>query len=152
LFNRSANMTGRLPLWEYLIENFVGRRPLIGYGFGAFWQQPAIMEKIRSAVGWKYLVRVSDNGYMDVLLGLGIIGLLILIGLLVTGFARTIKTAFRGRDLIAFFPLMAMVHIVLINVSLSYFFENEYFIWFLLMLVLFMAPSRIDTPKAIELK
>jgi len=79
LFNRSANMTGRLPLWEYLIENFVGRRPLIGYGFGAFWQQPAIMEKIRSAVGWKYLVRVSDNGYMDVLLGLGIIGLLILI-------------------------------------------------------------------------
>jgi exopolysaccharide production protein ExoQ len=148
LFNRSANLTGRVPMWLHVIKTYVVERPFFGHGFGAFWLQPGIMQEISAVVGWKYPVRVSDNGYMDILLGLGITGLLVLLAILATGFWRAVRGAFQGHDLISFFPLFVLVHILFINISLSYFFENETFIWFLLVVVVFMTtPNKRISPS-----
>lgn len=68
LFNRSANMTGRVPMWMHLLENYIFKRPLLGYGFGAFWLQEEIGQTIQQVVGWGYPVKVADNGYLDIFL------------------------------------------------------------------------------------
>jgi len=141
-FNRTASLTGRVPMWLHVLDTYFVRHPLFGHGFGAFWLQPGINQEIQSFLGgWLYPVKVSDNGYLDVLLGLGVVGLLLLLAILVTGFKRVFRIALEGRDLKHFFPFFVMVHIVLINVSLSYFVEMESFVWFLLVLVLFMFPK-----------
>ena len=56
----------------------------------------------------------------------------------------SVRSAMRGKDLIGFYPVLVMVHIVFINISLSYFFENETFMWFLLVVVLFMGAVGVD--------
>jgi O-antigen ligase len=123
---------------------------LLGYGFGAFWIQPGTMQKVQTFVGWGYPVRFSDNGYLDILLGLGCVGLVLLLAILATGFWRAICVAFQARNLTSFFPLFVLIHILFINISLSYFFEQETFIWFLLIVVLFMSsPSRDRSNPAV---
>ena len=140
-FNRSASLTGRVPMWQYVLETYFVDHPFFGHGFGAFWLQPGINQEVQSVVGWLYPVKVSDNGYLDVLLGLGVVGLFLLLAILATGFKRAYQIAINGHDLVHFFPLFVMVHILFINIGLSYIIEMESFIWFLLVIILFMDPS-----------
>jgi exopolysaccharide production protein ExoQ len=142
LFNRSANMTGRIPMWLHVLEAYAAERLVLGHGFGAFWLQPGINQKVQAVVGWGYPVKVADNGYLDTLLGLGGVGLMLLLILLGIAVVRALRGALAGRDLIHFFPLFVLVHIIFINISLSYFMEMESFIWFLFVVVLFMRPDR----------
>ena len=138
LFNRSASMTGRIPLWAYLLETYIARRPLLGYGVGTFWYQPGVSVTIQSVVGWGYPIGVSDNGYMDILLGLGVSGLVLFLGILLLNVWRASLHGIQRRDLVSFFPLLVMVHIMFVNISLSYFLESESYLWFLLALISFM--------------
>jgi exopolysaccharide production protein ExoQ len=140
-FNRSASLTGRVPMWLYVLENYFVKKPWFGHGFGAFWLQPGINQAVQSVVKWPYPVKVSDSGYLDVLLGLGVAGLLLMLSILFVGFRRAILVALQDRDLIHFFPLFVLVHILFINISLSYFVEMESFVWFLLVVVLFIFPK-----------
>jgi O-antigen ligase len=151
VFNRSGSMTGRIPLWTYLLKTYVSERPWLGHGFGAFWLQPGMERTIQSVQGWGYPVKNSDNGYLDILLGLGITGLVLVFTMLGVGLKRVIYQALVIRDLTSFFPFFLLVHIILINMSLSYFVELESFIWFLLIVVLFISTKYSQAPlHAIE--
>lgn len=147
LFNRSANMTGRIPMWLHVLDAYAAERPVLGYGFGTFWLQPGINQKVQEVVGWGYPVKVADNGYLDTLLNLGAVGLVLLLIMLVIGVVRALRVALAGRDLIHFFPLFVLVHIIFINISLSYFMEMESFVWFLFVAVLFMRSERGPVPS-----
>ena len=73
---KDATLTGRVPLW-HLADEQISRRLMLGYGFSAFWspangQAWLIWEK----VGWE--APHAHNGYRDILLGLGMIGLVLL--------------------------------------------------------------------------
>ena len=142
LFNRSASMTGRTGMWTHVLTTYVTQRPWLGHGFGAFWLQPGINQAVQSVVGWYYPVKVGDNGYLDILLNLGVLGLFLLLAVLGTGVWRALRVAIHGRSLIHFFPLFVLAHIVFINISLSYIVEMESFIWFLLVVILFMVSRR----------
>ncbi len=70
---KDSTLTGRSTIWSHVIESIV-RRPLLGYGYDAFWQGlkgPSLL--ITSEVGWQ--VPHSHNGYLEVLLALGVVGL-----------------------------------------------------------------------------
>jgi O-antigen ligase len=133
-------------MWFYLLETHVSERPLFGYGIGTFWYQPGMPADVRSVVGWGYPVGVSDNGYMDILLGLGISGLVLFLGILATAAWRALRHGFRARTLVSFFPTLLLIHFTFINISLSYFLESESFLWFLLVLICFML-SRGEPPN-----
>jgi exopolysaccharide production protein ExoQ len=147
LFNRSASMTGRIPLWVYLLERYIAQRPLFGYGVGSFWYQPGVSVTAQTVVGWGYPIGVSDNGYMDILLGLGASGLVLFLSILLVGLWRTINHGIQTRDLVSFFPFLLIVHIATINLSLSYFLESESFLWFLLALVMFMSIQKEENKQ-----
>ena len=82
LFNRTSTLTGRVPLWEYLLNNVVPQRPWFGHGFGAAWALDAFREEVRLHVGWASQPLIGDNGFLDILIHVGVLGLLILIGIL----------------------------------------------------------------------
>ncbi len=76
----TATLTGRVPLW---VEcwSFVEQRPWAGYGFNSFWTEARTIEFVDSQ-GW-----ISFSGhsiYLDTALNLGFVGLLLLLGLLLT--------------------------------------------------------------------
>jgi exopolysaccharide production protein ExoQ len=65
------NFSGRIPLWELCME-YVGVRPLLGYGFESFWTADHIQD-VSAEEGWT--VPISHNGFIELMLGLGVIGL-----------------------------------------------------------------------------
>jgi O-antigen ligase len=65
------SLDGRVPLWQALWTYFY-EHPFIGHGFGAFWN-PDRLDEIYRAVTWPAVV--AHNGFLDELLGTGVIGL-----------------------------------------------------------------------------
>jgi exopolysaccharide production protein ExoQ len=73
---KDPTMTGRLPIWHECLR-FAAMHPLLGYGYSAFWNidsRPARL--VREAVNWPNLPH-AHNGYIDLLLGLGCVGVLL---------------------------------------------------------------------------
>lgn len=134
LFHRNASMTGRVPMWEYLLRNVVIERPWLGYGFGAIWRQEAFRLQVQQAVGWPFPVLIADNGFLDILLHLGIVGLGVFLASLAVMAVYIVRRAFCQPTLLTFFPLQVLVYAVVANVSFSLFLELETFVWLMVVL------------------
>lgn len=70
---RDPTLTGRLVLWDYALSASA-QRPVSGYGYAAFWGSPS-----GPAAGLnshlRQVVPNAHNGYLEVMLGLGWVGL-----------------------------------------------------------------------------
>ncbi len=73
LLGRDASLTGRTDLWAAVMIA-ISRRPLLGYGYDAFWQGVK-GESLQAAINAGWLAPHSHNGYLELALGLGIPGL-----------------------------------------------------------------------------
>jgi O-antigen ligase len=62
---RDSTLTGRTEVWSDVLPE-VEREPLLGHGFGSFWTDA------RRAL---YDIPTAHNGYLDILLELGVVGL-----------------------------------------------------------------------------
>jgi O-antigen ligase len=72
LFGKDVTLTGRTDLWRLMLQA-AGERPLLGYGYSTgFRQEVARLVAARSAYGY---VPNAQNGYLDVVLNLGLVGL-----------------------------------------------------------------------------
>lgn len=129
LLGRNASLTGRVPMWIYLIRNVVSKRPILGYGYDAFWNLEGFREQMTSAMGFGLQVSQSDNGLMEILLHLGGIGLVLLLGLIVIGFIRGIKFFRANRTITSSIPLVLMVYAMIVNVAVSILLETDSFVW-----------------------
>ncbi|HLF75133.1 MAG TPA: O-antigen ligase family protein [Anaerolineales bacterium] len=147
LFNRSATLTGRVGLWEHLLKGVVSQRPWWGHGFGALWTFDWFREAVRRQIGWGSQPLIGDNGFIDILLHLGIVGLLIFLSVLAVASVRAFLHAISHKTLADFFPLLIMIYAVFANISLSLFAETEVFVWFLIVTVLFMTTPPSQQPQ-----
>ncbi|KKZ83609.1 exopolysaccharide biosynthesis protein [Rhizobium phaseoli] len=71
---KDATLTGRVPLWE-LVDREISDRWMLGYGYQAFWTT-ANPEAIHMwfKIGWA--APHAHNGYRDILLSFGIVGMI----------------------------------------------------------------------------
>jgi O-antigen ligase len=68
--------TGRLPLWEVIWDQ-IQQHYWLGYGFGAFWDVNGLDNSfgLARSVGWLGVVGQAHNGYLDLFLQIGLVGL-----------------------------------------------------------------------------
>lgn len=66
----AMSLTGRLPLWQNLLE-YAAERPIQGYGYGSFFTLQHIRE-ITATQGWP--IAECHSVFLEVLMGLGIVG------------------------------------------------------------------------------
>ena len=137
LFNRDTSLTGRIPLWNYLIREIFSQRPWLGFGFGAIWSFASFRIATQQVLGWPFPVAIADNGFLDILLHVGIIGFIFFAIILLTVFVRSYRYAFKHNSLPAFFPLLFLIFVFFANLSFSFFLETETFIWMLIVALLF---------------
>ena len=100
---KDVTLTGRTQIWR-LVLGMTGN-PLIGTGFESFWLPGWRRDKIWSIYWWH--PNEAHNGYIEVFLNLGWIGILLIATLLITGY-RNILANMRsdpnlGRLKLAFF-------------------------------------------------
>lgn len=73
-FGRDLTLTGRTDLWAAAIDK-IGERPWLGYGYGGFWRSwEGESAQVLSIIRWA--APHSHNGFLDLWLDLGLLGLL----------------------------------------------------------------------------
>jgi exopolysaccharide production protein ExoQ len=81
---RGTTLTGRTDLWAELLK--LHTNPIFGTGFESFWLGDRV-ERLGEIFRWH--PNEAHNGYLDIYLTLGLIGLFILGGLLIATFWKT---------------------------------------------------------------
>jgi O-antigen ligase len=137
LFHRDTTLTGRVGLWSHLMvlasQNF-----WLGHGFGAVWTFDSFREQIRVLVNWTSQPLIGDNGFLDIFLHLGLIGLLLLISISVIAIYQSVRYGLAQKTLFGFFPLLVIVYALFANITFSLFAETEVFVWTLIVVALFI--------------
>jgi O-antigen ligase len=81
-------LTERLPLWQELINDYAPDRPLLGYGYGAFWSPQHIAALDRSQ-GWA--IPNAHSSYIDLVLNLGFIGAALCVAVMFLGTVTALR-------------------------------------------------------------
>ena len=83
---RDVTLTDRTDLWTDLMD-IAAERPLLGVGYGAFWIGNT--HNLWDRHLWR--PNQGHNGYLDVYLELGVVGLVLLLAVLATSFLSLLK-------------------------------------------------------------
>jgi exopolysaccharide production protein ExoQ len=152
LLGRDTSLTGRFPLWSYLIHTGWTNHPILGSGFGATWETNNFRYTTAIAVKWDTTPLVSDNGFIDIFLDLGLIGVALSICVILVCLYRVVKHANKEQTVISFFPVFVVIFVIIVNSTLSFFLNLESFTWFLLVFALFSTtPLPVGKPAESQL-
>lgn len=99
---RSTDFSGRTEIWAAAIAS--ADSPLFGTGFESFWNANA--HKV-SAILWYYFnmsnLNSAHDGYLQIYLDLGWIGVCLLSTILIGGYLRAVKAFRRDREISSLF-------------------------------------------------
>jgi O-antigen ligase len=113
----TENLTGRIPLWQALVEQ-VWQHPWLGEGFAAFWS-PLNIAQLGS---WD--LTSAHNGYLEELLNTGVVGLILLLAFCLGTLTVALRRARRG-DPLGWLVFLFMVFYLLLNITNAL--TQEYF-------------------------
>jgi exopolysaccharide production protein ExoQ len=125
---RDTTLTGRTELWSICLK-FV-ENPLIGVGYDSFWLGKRL-ELIGDKLGW-YPMQ-AHNGYIDVYLQIGIIGMFLLLGVLVSIYNNIRKVLVNDFQL-GCFQFSFLIQYLLYNITENAF-KLQSFFWFVFLLI-----------------
>jgi len=134
LLGRSPNMTGRVPLWQDLFFNFFTSKPWFGHGYGALWMQQDFRHLMQERHGWRYEVFFADNGFFDIALNLGLVGLSMFILYYFHQTHRAISGLVHARRWQPAMPVIAISYVFIGNLTYSFLLEVDQFVWLLLVI------------------
>jgi len=111
---RSSDLTGRTEIWS-MVASYIPERPILGYGYSGFWGGASSESAtIDSAMGG---VMYSHDGYLEILLNLGAVGLLLTTGFLWTGIKRTYHCSDHNRSTVSLWPFAFLCFFLLYNLT-----------------------------------
>jgi exopolysaccharide production protein ExoQ len=127
ILGKDLTLTGRTNFWPLVLDK-IWEQPWIGYGFGAFWQGvDGPSAYIWNALSFK--TPNSHNGYLDLCLDLGFIGLAIYMAQFINSMIKGIAYIISDRTSNAFWPILLLSYIVLSNLTESSLVVQNNFLW-----------------------
>jgi exopolysaccharide production protein ExoQ len=112
---KDPSLTGRTDLWPHVIDA-IAQRPLLGWGFAAFWSlsNPRSNE-ISALLGW--YVTEAHNGLLEVLLDVGLVGTALFLFMFVRNLMMAVKCMNGPAPEIGVSALLLLVGVLIIGVS-----------------------------------
>lgn len=137
----SDTLSGRHLIWPEMWDH-IAQRPLLGHGFESFWTADNI-DSVSETLQWG--VREAHNGYLDVMLSVGQVGLLLGVVMAFIGLWSSARGYLQLRDssyalpfgLIVFALLNSFLESGMVNIMLGTFLLGSY----LLHIGLFAEPT-----------
>jgi exopolysaccharide production protein ExoQ len=112
---RSSDLSGRIDLWHWVVAMIL-KRPMLGYGFSGFWRgasdESAVVE---TQIGWSPVY--AHNGYLEITLSLGVIGLLLFAWFVCTGIKRTVSLSKLAESSADLWPLAFLAFFLIHNLT-----------------------------------
>ncbi|MBI1920745.1 MAG: O-antigen ligase family protein [Geobacter sp.] len=126
---RDPTLSGRTELWE-LVLDMILKRPLLGYGFSAFWMGLGSKSAdVWDLAGWD--ASHAHNGILNLSLDLGLAGVLVF----TLGFFASVRKALRTKypmDAIeGLWPLVYLAFFLLFNLTESSILRQNNILWLL---------------------
>lgn len=137
--NRDETLTGRTELWKIILT--FDTNPLIGVGYDGFFITDGSFLGSREERVWKeFGMRVNEahNGYLEVYLNLGALGLFFLIGIIIKAYRNSLKALLAEYDFGRF--RIAILGVVLLYSITEACFRGQHPMWCLFLIVA-MAPT-----------
>lgn len=129
---RDPTLSGRTDLWQLAIE-LISERPWLGYGYQGFWQNGGEAEIIWKAEGYK--PPHAHNGYVNITLDLGLIGLCLFLLTIAVTYLRSIAWLRMGRTTVELWPIFYLTFFFMYNHSENTIVEHNSIFWALLVAV-----------------
>ena len=132
LLGRDPTLTGRTDIWLYTLQ-YISERPFTGYGYDAFWNGD-LSPGAQYSEHWG--TPHSHNGWLEIMIALGIPAALIMFGIVVV-------TMFRAIVLARYYPttgpavliVLTCFSMLTIGMSEPVFMEKHSFDWMLLVVI-----------------
>jgi exopolysaccharide production protein ExoQ len=115
LLGRSSNLTGRTEIWS-LVLSFIPQKPILGYAYSGFWLGASPESLIVNRV-MRGPIMYSHNGYLEMLLTLGIVGLLLALFFIGTGIKRALYLSKQRQFGTELWPVAFLLYFVLHNLG-----------------------------------
>jgi exopolysaccharide production protein ExoQ len=138
---RSPSLTDRLDIWPHLID-LSRSHAILGSGFGAFWTESLHLEMIDRLAMGNWAPAQAHNGYLEVYVHLGVLGLLL--------FAFVLLSCLRGAFFTARFSfeygrarLILLLAVLMYNYAESAFTRPTHLMWFLFLLAAIHVPWNV---------
>ena len=140
-FGETIDFNGRSAIWHYSWTGFL-ERPLVGWGWMSAWRTPPFM---RRDLWWSFVnTGWSHSGYMDVLLGGGIIAVILFVGVVVWSGYRYLDSA--DKETAAQWT-PAIMFFVLATATQESFFTGNHFLWLLFVAAVAGDLKRTSSPQ-----
>lgn len=130
---RDPTFTNRAKIWHYVLD-YIARRPWLGYGFGGFWRSGGVeANQIWAMIEFK--TPHAHNAWLEVGLGLGVVGMGIMALNWLAGFYRTVRLVTAKAAPHVAFCFALLVGIFLENLTEYEFFRPGDILWVLFVVV-----------------
>ena len=106
ILGRDATFTGRTDIWQAILPVAL-RNSVLGVGYGSFWIKPPISYNLF------IMVNEAHNGYLDVFVELGLVGLILFLGFLLSSCRaaqRALAVDFEWAGFVLCFLLVIVIH------------------------------------------
>lgn len=139
ILGRDATLTGRTDLWANLLNIRID--PLIGVGYKSFWVGPWVL-----GLWEKYAFRVNQahNGYLEIYLNGGLIGVGLLLAMIVSTGSKLKKELLDG-DNFGIFIFSLFITALISNLTEATF-NALSIIWFVVILAALYYPPSLSQP------
>lgn len=126
---RDATLTGRTDIWQVVLEK-IGERPWLGYGYSGFWiGKEGGAAEVWARTNWE--APHSHNGFLDLCLDLGILGVLAFMVSFLTGYSRALTRVRLTKTEEGIWPLIYLSFMLLYNLSESGILKQNDIFWVL---------------------
>jgi O-antigen ligase len=147
VLHKDVNLTDRTDLWPILIDKGM-QHPWLGAGFDSFFSdemQKAIFEELAHASGTYFSPNQAHNGYIQVFVNLGFVGLILLALMIVSGF-RGIRGIMQSDFDWGRMRLTLLLFVLVSNHTEASLTRPTEFVWFLFLLAV-INPGDCQTSK-----
>jgi exopolysaccharide production protein ExoQ len=144
---RDPTLTGRTILWDFIVTK-IQERPWFGYGRGAFWA-PGSQYGVQAGelVANSFVAPHAHNGFLDLGLDVGLIGLLLFLMSFMTGLFWAMKRAYATQNPEEFWPVVFLLFLAMNNVTESYLLRLANVYWVLYVAVILTVKQRIPNKR-----
>jgi O-antigen ligase len=139
---RDASLTGRTRIWLFATLS-IAQRPWLGYGYGAFWWVARQSKQALALI--RYETPHAHNGFLDLLLQLGIVGTAVFTLAWMISTASAVRHLLNSNEAEAWWPLLYLVFLALYSVT-----ENSLLIANSILWILYVAAACNVAPPQTE--
>ena len=132
---RDPTLTGRTDIWTVVLST--NTNPLVGTGYESFWLGPRLRWVQEQSGG----INEAHNGYLEVYLNLGLIGLFLIVGFLIASY-RTICRRVRAFSSLGSLSLALWTVLIFYNVTESAL--RGHLMWVAFLLGVIAVPGRSE--------